>query len=105
MKMEYELERRIKEETHANESPKPKKPQLQPEARHGLAGDVVRLISPYTEADEAALLLNTLAAFGNTINASAFAAVQTTEHPGRLFVALVGETSKGRKDTSWAPIK
>jgi BT4734-like, N-terminal domain/Protein of unknown function (DUF3987) len=83
----------------------PKKPDLKPEALYGLAGDIVRGIGPYTEAHDVALLLNTLAAFGNVTGTSAHATVQTTEHPGRLFVAQVGPTSKGRKDTGLSPIK
>jgi hypothetical protein len=111
-RMEREIERMRESANGKDEGAEPKakqepkrKPTLQPEALYGLAGDMVRSISPYTEADEAALLFNTLAASGSVIGASAFATVQTTEHPGRLFVALVGETSKGRKDTSWGPIK
>ena len=33
---------------------------LDPEAFHGLAGDVVRAIDPFTEADPVAVLTNTL---------------------------------------------
>jgi hypothetical protein len=81
------------------------KPELKAEALYGLAGEIVKAVGPYTEAHDVALLLNTLAPFGNVIGCSAYAAVQTTEHPGRLFVAQVGPTSKGRKDTGWSPIK
>src|SRR5262249_14383485 len=72
---------------------------------YGLAGEIVRRIEPLTEADRAALSLNTSAAFGNVIGCAAYATVQTTQHPGRLYVAQVGATSKGRKDTGWNVIK
>ena len=36
-------------------------------ALHGLAGDVVRTIGPHSEADPAAILIQTLAAVGNII--------------------------------------
>jgi hypothetical protein len=83
----------------------PRTPELKEEALYGLAGEIVKAVGPYTEAHDVALLLNTLAAFGNVIGCSAYATVQTTEHPGRLFVGQVGPTSKGRKDTGWSPIK
>jgi hypothetical protein len=76
---------------------------LMPEAAYyGLAGDIVRTIDPYTEADPVAVLLNVLTAFGNCINASAHARVQHAQHPARLFVAQVGNSSKGRKGTGWS---
>ena len=78
---------------------------LDQQALYGLAGDVVRAIGPYSESDPAALLLNMLVAFGNTIGCSAHAVVSHVEHPGRLFVVQVGPTAKGRKGTGWSLIK
>ena len=77
-------------------------PILAKEALHGLAGDIVRTIDPYTEAAQVAVLLNVLTAFGNCINSSAHATHEKTKHPARLFAVLVGDTSKGRKGTSWS---
>jgi hypothetical protein len=71
-------------------------------ALHGLAGDIVKAIDPYTEADRVATLLNTLTAVGNVTGSSAAARVQHDPHPGRLFVAEVGQSSKGRKGTAWS---
>jgi len=83
----------------------PAHPAVDKAALYGLPGEIVRAIEPFTEADPAALLLNALAAFGNVIGCSACATVQNDEHPGRLFVAQVGPTAKGRKGTGWSPIK
>ncbi len=77
-------------------------PVLANEALHGLPGDVVKTIDPSTEADPVSVLLNVLTAFGNCINATAHARVQHDNHPARLFVVLVGDTSKGRKGTGWS---
>lgn len=77
-------------------------PVLDDAALYGLAGEIVRAIDPYTEADRVATLLNTLAAFGNCINTTAHARVQHDRHPARVFVAQVGDTSKGRKGTGWS---
>jgi hypothetical protein len=78
---------------------------LTPAALYGLAGEIVRKIEPYSEADPVALLLNALAAFGSAAGCSAHAVVNHDEHPGRLFVVQVGPTAKGRKGTGWSPIK
>lgn len=77
-------------------------PVLAKEALYGLAGDIVRVVDPYTEADRVSVLLNVLTAFGNCINATAHAKVQQDRHPARLFVVLVGDSSKGRKGTGWS---
>jgi hypothetical protein len=77
-------------------------PVLAEEALHGLAGDIVKTIDPYTEADRVAVLLNLLTAFGNCINVTAHALVGKETHPARLFTVLIGETSKGRKGTGWS---
>lgn len=80
----------------------PEWPQLDETALYGLAGEVVKTIDPFTEADPVAVLLNILSALGNCINASAHARVQHDNHPARLFVVQVGDTSKGRKGTGWS---
>jgi hypothetical protein len=43
------------------------RPALDPAAFHGLAGKLVDTLRPHTEADDAALLLTFLAAFGNAV--------------------------------------
>ena len=72
------------------------------EAYYGLAGEIVRLIEPQTEADSVAILVQILAMFGNAIGRTAYWTVEETRHHANLFVVLVGETAKGRKDSSRA---
>jgi hypothetical protein len=79
-------------------------PSLAPEALHGIAGAVVRTITPHTEADPAAILLQFLAAFGNLVGPAPHCMVESTRHGLNLFVVLVGESSKARKGTSWRQI-
>ena len=74
---------------------------IREEAFYGLAGEIVNTISPHSEADPVALLVNFLTAYGNVIGDSAHFQVEATPHPMRLFCVLVGDTSKGRKGTSW----
>ena len=76
-------------------------PQLSSVALHGVAGRVVRLLAPHTEAHPAAILLQLLAAFGNLIGPGPHCIVESTRHALNLFVILVGDSSKARKGTSW----
>jgi hypothetical protein len=71
-------------------------------AFHGLAGDFVRTIGAQSEADPVALLLSYLTGFGNLIGRGPHFLADGARHGLNLFVALVGETSKARKGTSWA---
>jgi hypothetical protein len=74
-------------------------------AYHGLVGEVVRAIEPHSEADPAALLIQTLAMFGNAIGRSAYCFIDGAYHHANLYAALVGETSIGRKGTSTGRVK
>jgi hypothetical protein len=80
-------------------------PKLEDTALHGLAGDIVRAIIPQSEADPAALLLQTLAFFGNYIGRTAYIVTEDDKQHTNLFVLLVGDTSKSRKGTSLGRVK
>jgi hypothetical protein len=75
------------------------------EAFHGLAGKIVRTIEPASEADPAALLVQTLVAFGSIIGRSAHFTVEADRHHSNEFIVLVGRTSKARKGTSWGHVQ
>lgn len=75
------------------------------EAFHGLAGDVVRTIEPHTEASREALLINFLVAFGNAVGGNPHAVAEADRHGTNLNAVLVGETSKGRKGSSWGHVR
>ena len=74
-------------------------------AFYGLAGEIVRLIEPHSEADPYALLLQTLVAFGNCAGRSAHFKVEGDCHYANINTVIVGQTSKGRKGTSWSQAK
>jgi hypothetical protein len=80
----------------------PAGPTMAPDAFTGPAGELVDVISPYSEGDPVATLGHILVATGNLIGAGPRARVQHDAHPARLFAALVGPTSKGRKGLSWS---
>ena len=80
-------------------------PTLDPAARYGLAGEIVRVVEPNTESDPAAILIQTLLAFGVQVGRGPHYAVEGDQHHGNLFALLVGNTSKGRKGTSWGRVR
>ncbi|HME31681.1 MAG TPA: bifunctional DNA primase/polymerase [Terriglobales bacterium] len=80
-------------------------PALPAAALYGLAGDIVRTIEPHSEADPTALLIQALTAVGNLIGPELHCIVESTRHALTLCPVLVGETSKGRKGTSWSHIE
>jgi hypothetical protein len=80
-------------------------PKLPEEALYGLTGEVVRAIEPHSEADSASLLLQLLVGFGSLVGRSAYTAVEADRHGCNLFACVVGQSSKGRKGTSWGHIR
>jgi len=69
-------------------------------AYHGVFGELVNAVAPHTEADPAALLIQTLVMFGSVIGRTAHWRVEADTHYLNLNVVLVGATGKGRKGTS-----
>lgn len=80
-------------------------PKLNDAALQGLAGKIVRAIEPHTEADPVAVLVNLLTAFGSAAGRGAHVVIGADQHHLNLYTALVGKTAKGRKGTSWGPIR
>jgi hypothetical protein len=78
---------------------------LAAEAYQGLIGDIARAIEPETESDPAALVLQTLVAFGATVGRGPHVRVENDQHHGNLFANLVGRTSKARKGTSFNRVR
>lgn len=72
-----------------------------PAVYYGLAGEVVRTISPFSEADDVALLISFLTGFGNLVGRNAHFIAGADRHYTNLFAVLVGDTAKGRKGMSW----
>lgn len=77
-------------------------PRLDRAALHGPVGSFVRSCSPYTEADDAALLVTALVIVGNNLGKGPHVLAGNARHPAALYAALVGETGKGGKGTSWS---
>jgi hypothetical protein len=73
---------------------------LKPAAYYGIIGDLLDIIRPHSEADEAALIVQFLIAIGNLITRCTYFVAQGTRHYLNLFACLVGATSRGRKGSS-----
>jgi Protein of unknown function (DUF3987) len=67
----------------------------------GIAGDLVDIIKPHSEADPAAILAQFLVAIGSLIGRAPHFYAQGTRHSLNLFSVLVGATSRGRKGSSF----
>jgi hypothetical protein len=78
---------------------------LQTAAFHGVAGGLVRMIEPHSEADPAALLLQFLIGFGNCVGRGPHFIAEADRHFTNLFGVLVGQTAKGRKGTSLGQVQ
>ena len=83
----------------------PEWPEIDPEAFHGLAGEIVEAIAPLTEADPVALLAQQLATFGSAFGRHAFYRVGNTKQYPNLYEIIVGQTAKGRKGTSYDSVE
>jgi Zinc-binding domain of primase-helicase len=86
------------ETTHIVDEPWPAPPCEA--AFHGVAGDIVRLIEPHSEADPVALLIQLLVVMGNICGRHRYCQVESTRHYPNLFAVLVGSSSTGRKGTA-----
>jgi hypothetical protein len=69
-------------------------------AYHGIAGRLVELVGPHSEADPAAVLFSFLTCFGILIGRLTHQLVGSTRHCGNINVCLVGPSGRGRKGTS-----
>ncbi|NLX95981.1 MAG: DUF3987 domain-containing protein [Rhodopirellula sp.] len=93
--------RQIEEEVEAIPLPEAKPwPILDGAAYHGLIGEIVRTIEPESEADPAALLIQTAVSYGSVVGRGPHFVVEGTDHHTNINAVLVGRTAKGRKGTS-----
>lgn len=76
-----------------------------PAALYGVAGQIIRLIEPHSEADPAAILVQFLTAFGNLMGRNPFWISEATFHRGNTFTCIVGNSSQARKGTSWDHVR
>jgi hypothetical protein len=71
----------------------------------GLAGEVVRLIEPASEADPVGVLLQFLVGFGNAVGPGLSVLADGHHHHANEFGVTVGDTSRARKGTAWRRVR
>src|SRR3954465_2709664 len=76
-------------------------PGVDPRMFHGPAGKLVRAIEPFTEADPVGMLAQLLVGCGAIIGTRPHVIADSAKHRANLFTVLVGDSSRGRKGTSW----
>jgi hypothetical protein len=79
-------------------------PTLDGAAFYGVAGDIVAAIEPHTEAAPVALLVQLLVCVGNAAGRYIFYLAEADRHYPNLYAAIVGDTAKARKGTSWSHV-
>jgi hypothetical protein len=87
------------------EEAKQVRPQLPEGALYGLAGHIIRKLTPQTEAHPAGMLVDLLTQFGSIIGRTAYYQIEDTKHYANLFAVRVGLSSKSRKGTAAARIR
>jgi hypothetical protein len=81
------------------------RPELDPAALYGLPGKVAVTLAEASGADPAAVLMTFLAMAGNAAGPQPHAWFGGAQHPGRLFVVLVGDAATGRKGTALGAVE
>ena len=76
-----------------------------PAVYHELVGEIVKTISPHTEADPIAILTQLLVSFGAAVGRRAWFTVEATRHSPNEFMLLVGDSSRARKGSSWDHVR
>lgn len=74
-------------------------------AYYGLLGDIVKAIEPHSEADPMAILIQMMSVFGNVIGLKPHFTAEADYHALKIYPVIVGQTSKGRKGTSWGWVR
>jgi hypothetical protein len=70
------------------------------DAYHGIAGEIVGLVEPHTEADPAAVLLQVVTMAGSVFGRGPHFRVEADRHGTNIYSVLVGESSRSRKGSS-----
>jgi hypothetical protein len=76
-------------------------PRMDEAAYRGIAGEIVRMASPETEADPVAILIQLLVGFGSALGRTVYWTAGATRHHCVLFAAIVGATASARKGSAW----
>jgi hypothetical protein len=71
------------------------------EAFYGVLGQIVRKMAPHSEADAPAIMAQLIGAFASMAGYGPHWKINATRHNLNLYFAIVGQSSRARKGTSW----
>lgn len=80
-------------------------PHLSEKALFGIAGEIIKKIEPHTETHPASLLVQMLVGFGNLVGRGPYFVTERDRQHTNLFAVIVGDSSRGRKGTSWGHVR
>src|SRR5262245_42191688 len=80
-------------------------PIMASKATHGIVGKIARLATANSEADPVAVIATALAYAGAEFSRSQFIRIGDSTHHSCHFEAIVGQSSRARKGTSFDPVK
>jgi hypothetical protein len=78
---------------------------LEKDAEYGFIGKMLDVIAPHTESSPVSLVSQFVALFGNVVGHSPYIMVENNKERCKVFLCLVGRSSKGRKGTSLNHVK
>lgn len=74
-------------------------------AMHGVVGEIARIATEHSEADPVAIMATALAYAAAEFGRSQYIRIGDSTHHSRHFAAIVGQSSRGRKGTSFSPVE
>jgi hypothetical protein len=74
-------------------------------ALFGIAGGIIKKIEPHTETHPGSLLVQMLVGFGNLVGRGPYFVTERDRQHANLFAVIVGDSSRGRKGTSWGHVR
>jgi hypothetical protein len=80
-------------------------PRLPEKALFGITGEIIKKIEPHTETHPASLLVQMLVGFGNLVGRGPYLVTERDRQHTNLFAVIVGDSSRGRKGTSWGHVR
>jgi hypothetical protein len=80
-------------------------PIMESKATHGIVGRIARLATEHSEADPVAVIATTLAYAAAEFGRAQFIRIGDDSHHSRHFDAIVGQSSRARKGTSFGPVR
>lgn len=80
-------------------------PKLENAAMYGILGELAQHACAHSEADPNAVLATALTSCGALLGRHRYTPIGDSTHHSRHMIAIVGQSSRARKGTSWSPVE